>query len=136
MVETVVTHVGMTPQSVHQFGGFRRQGTTPETAEHILQEAIALQQAGAFAIILEHIPDDLAHPITQKLPIPTIGIGTGAHCDGQVLLTADLLSLSSWQPPVAKSYMDLKSYVDLKGAIAQAVQTYSQEVRNHQFSPA
>ena len=126
----VMAHVGMTPQSVHQFGGFRRQGTTPETAEHILQEAIALQQAGAFAIILEHIPDDLAHQITQKLTIPTIGIGAGAHCDGQVLVTADLLGLSNWQPPFAKSYMDLK------GAIAQAVQTYSQEVRNHQFPPA
>lgn len=123
----VMAHVGMTPQSVHQFGGFRQQGQSPEQAERILQEAIALQSAGAFSIVLEHIPDSLADQITQKLTIPTIGIGAGNHCDGQVLVTADLLGLSSWQPPFAKVY------ADLRGAIAQAVQTYSHEVRHHEF---
>jgi len=123
----VMAHVGLTPQSVHQFGGFRKQGKTPEAAERIMQEAIALQQAGAFAIVLEHIPSDLAAEITQKLTIPTIGIGAGPHCDGQVLVTADLLGLSEWQPPFAKSYTNLRE------AIAQAVQTYSQEVREHRF---
>lgn len=123
----VMGHVGLTPQSVHQFGGFRKQGQASESADRILAEAIALEQAGAFAIVLEHIPAELALRISQKLTIPTIGIGAGAHCDGQVLVTADLLGLSSWRPPFAKTY------VDLRGAIAQAVQSYCTEVREHQF---
>jgi 3-methyl-2-oxobutanoate hydroxymethyltransferase len=123
----VLGHVGLTPQSVHQFGGFRKQGTSPESAERILQEAIALEQAGAFAVVLEHIPSQLALQISQKLTIPTIGIGAGPHCDGQVLVTPDLLGLSSWQPPFAKSYVNLRQQV------IQAVQTFSAEVRDRQF---
>ncbi|MBD1909670.1 MULTISPECIES: 3-methyl-2-oxobutanoate hydroxymethyltransferase [unclassified Leptolyngbya] len=123
----VMAHVGLTPQSVHQFGGFRKQGKTAEDAARIMQEAIALEQAGAFSIVLEHIPNELAAEITQKLTIPTIGIGAGPHCDGQVMVTADLLGLSDWQPPFAKSYGNLRE------AIAQAVEAYSQEVRTHQF---
>lgn len=123
----VLGHVGLTPQSVHQFGGYRKQGKSAEAGERILEEAIALEGAGAFAIVLEHIPDELALRISQKLTIPTIGIGAGAYCDGQVLVTADLLGLSTWQPPFAKSY------VNLKESIAQAVQTFSDEVRTHQF---
>jgi 3-methyl-2-oxobutanoate hydroxymethyltransferase len=126
----VMGHVGLTPQSVHQFGGFRKQGVVPEEAERILQEAIALEQAGAFSIVLEHIPDELALQITQKLSIPTIGIGAGPHCDGQVLVTADLLGLSEWQPPFAKSYANLRE------ATSQAVKNFCTDVRDHQFPPS
>lgn len=122
----VMGHIGLTPQSVHQLG-LRQQGKTPEAGEKILQEAIALEQAGVFAIILEHIPAELALQITQKLAIPTIGIGAGKYCDGQVLVTSDLLGLSEQQPPFAKSYVNLRS------AIGQAVQDYSGEVRSWQF---
>jgi 3-methyl-2-oxobutanoate hydroxymethyltransferase len=122
----VMGHVGLTPQSVHRLG-FRKQGTSEAAAEQILAEAIALEQAGAFSIILEHIPSELANRITQKLKIPTIGIGAGRHCDGQVLVTADLLGLSSWQPPFAKAYMNLRE------TMTQAVEQFSADVKNHTF---
>jgi 3-methyl-2-oxobutanoate hydroxymethyltransferase len=120
-------HVGLIPQSVHQLSGYRQQGKSPEEAERILQQAIALEQAGAFAMLLEHIPAELASKITQKLTIPTIGIGAGPHCDGQVLVTADLLGLSAWKPPFAKSYANLRQN------ITQAVQQFCTEVQTHQF---
>ncbi|MBD2312981.1 3-methyl-2-oxobutanoate hydroxymethyltransferase [Desertifilum sp. FACHB-1129] len=119
----VLGHIGLTPQSVHQLG-YRQQGKTESAAVRITQEAIALAEAGAFAIVLEHIPDDLAAQITQKIPIPTIGIGAGPHCDGQVLVTADLLGLSDWQPPFAKVYANLQQ------SITQAVVKFSEEVRD------
>lgn len=119
----VMGHVGLTPQSVHQFGGFRKQGKTEEEAEQILQGALALERAGAFAIVLEHIPADLAKTITQTLGIPTIGIGAGSHCDGQVLVTSDLWGLSDWQPPFAKPLVDLRSQA------IQAVQQFCDQVR-------
>lgn len=122
----VMGHVGLTPQSVHQLG-YRQQGKTADAAERILQEAIALSDAGVFAIVLEHIPNDLALQITQKLRIPTIGIGAGPHCDGQVLVTTDLLGLSERLPPFAKSY------VNLRQVITQAVQEFSGEVRERKF---
>lgn len=124
----VMGHIGLTPQSVHQLG-YRQQGKTVEAGEQILQEAIALEQAGAFAMLLEHIPAELAGRITQKLTIPTIGIGAGAHCDGQVLVTADLLGLSERLPPFAKPYCNLRQ------VITKAVQDYSNEVREKQFPP-
>jgi 3-methyl-2-oxobutanoate hydroxymethyltransferase len=123
----VMGHVGLTPQSVHQLGGYRKQGKDPENADRILEEAIALEQAGAFAVVLEHIPDDLAATISQKLTIPTIGIGAGSDCDGQVLVTADLLGLSDWQPKFARPYANLKQN------IADAVVRFSQEVRDRKF---
>lgn len=122
----VLGHVGLTPQSVRQLG-YRQQGQSPEAGERILQEAIALEQAGAFAIVLEHIPAELALQISQKLSIPTIGIGAGPHCDGQVLVTADLLGLSTRRPPFAKTYLNLRELV------TEAVQNFGQEVRSHQF---
>jgi 3-methyl-2-oxobutanoate hydroxymethyltransferase len=125
----VMGHVGLTPQSVHRLG-YKQQGKTEQEADRILHEAIALSEAGAFAIVLEHIPSPLAAQITAKLPIPTIGIGAGVHCDGQVLVTADLLGLSSKQPPFAPAY------ADLRGEIARAVQSFSADVRQHQFPPA
>ncbi len=125
----VMAHVGLTPQSVHQFGGFRKQGTTAEASDRILQEAIALEQAGAFAIVLEYIPHDLAMTISQKLTIPTIGIGAGPHCDGQVLVTADMLGLSAWSPRFAKAYANLRA------ATTEAVQNFAADVRSRQFPP-
>ncbi|MFE4104682.1 3-methyl-2-oxobutanoate hydroxymethyltransferase [Almyronema epifaneia] len=123
----VMGHVGLTPQSVNQFGGFRQQGKSPAEAERILQEAIAVEQAGAFSLVLEHIPSALAAKISQTLTIPTIGIGAGAHCDGQVLVTADVLGLSDWQPPFAKSYANLRQQA------VSAAQQFCQEVRDRQF---
>ncbi|NEQ32632.1 MAG: 3-methyl-2-oxobutanoate hydroxymethyltransferase [Leptolyngbya sp. SIO4C5] len=123
----VMGHVGLTPQSINQFGGFRQQGKSPEAAERILQEAIAVEQAGAFSLVLEHIPAELAAKISQTLTIPTIGIGAGVHCDGQVLVTADVLGLSDWQPPFAKSYTHLREQA------TAAAQQFCQEVRDRQF---
>jgi 3-methyl-2-oxobutanoate hydroxymethyltransferase len=122
----VLGHVGLTPQSVHLLG-YRQQGKTKEAGERILAEAEALQDAGAFGVVLEHIPADLAGRITQKLAIPTIGIGAGPDCDGQVLVTADLLGLSERKPPFAKSY------VNLRETIGQAVRDFCAEVREGQF---
>ncbi|HIK43270.1 MAG TPA: 3-methyl-2-oxobutanoate hydroxymethyltransferase [Leptolyngbyaceae cyanobacterium M65_K2018_010] len=123
----VMGHVGLTPQSVNQLGGFRQQGQSAAAADRILTEAQALEQAGAFAIVLEHIPAELAGTITKALKIPTIGIGAGIHCDGQVLVTADVLGLSVWQPPFAKVYAQLRQQ-----AIA-AAQQFCGEVRAGQF---
>ncbi|WP_138501624.1 3-methyl-2-oxobutanoate hydroxymethyltransferase [Nostoc sp. PA-18-2419] len=122
----VMGHVGLTPQSLHQLG-LRQQGKTHETSERILNEAIALEQAGAFAMVLEHIPTDLAMQITQKLTIPTIGIGAGLHCDGQVLVTSDVLGLAEKNPPFAKVYTNLRQ------TITKAVQDYALEVRERKF---
>jgi 3-methyl-2-oxobutanoate hydroxymethyltransferase len=122
----VMGHVGLTPQSIHHTG-LRQQGKSEEAGERILQEAIALEQAGAFSIVLEHIPAELALHITQKISIPTIGIGAGAHCDGQVLVTSDVLALSEKQPPFAKVYTNLRE------TITKAVQDYGTEVRERKF---
>ncbi|PPJ63965.1 3-methyl-2-oxobutanoate hydroxymethyltransferase [Cuspidothrix issatschenkoi] len=122
----VMGHVGLTPQSIHQLG-LRQQGKTQAQGERILHEAIALEQAGVFAIVLEHIPTKLALQITQKLRIPTIGIGAGSDCDGQVLVTSDILGLSEKQPPFAKIYTNLRE------TITNAVQDYAIEVREGKF---
>lgn len=122
----VMGHVGLTPQSVHTLG-YRQQGKNATDAERVMNEAIALEQAGAFAVVLEHIPAGLAQTITEKLSIPTIGIGAGNSCDGQVLVTADLLGLSEKSPPFAKQYLNLS------GLITDAIQTYSEDVRQRHF---
>ena len=122
----VMGHVGLTPQSFRVLG-YKQQGKTAEEANLIIDSAIALQQAGAFSIILEHIPSELASTITSKLDIPTIGIGAGNQCDGQVLVTADFLGLSERQPPFAKSY------VNLNQAITNAVKEFKREVQDKQF---
>ncbi|MDJ0690703.1 MAG: 3-methyl-2-oxobutanoate hydroxymethyltransferase [Xenococcaceae cyanobacterium MO_188.B32] len=122
----VMGHVGLTPQSVHRLG-YKQQGKTVYEANRILAEAIALAEAGAFALVLEHIPQELAATITAKVPIPTIGIGAGVHCDGQVLVTADLLGLSVKQPPFAKSY------VNLREIITNAVDKFAREVKENKF---
>ncbi|MFM8295647.1 MAG: 3-methyl-2-oxobutanoate hydroxymethyltransferase, partial [Microcystaceae cyanobacterium] len=122
----VMGHVGLTPQSVHQLG-YRQQGKDPQTAERIRQEAIALEEAGVFAVVLEHIPQPLAAQITQQLTIPTIGIGAGPDCDGQVLVTADLLGLSEKIPPFARPYAHLRQ------VIGQAIQEFSEDVKHRRF---
>ena len=122
----VMGHVGLTPQSFRILG-YKQQGQTQAEAEMIIDQAIALAQAGAFGIVLEHIPSDLAAIITDKIAIPTIGIGAGNKCDGQVLVTADLLGLSARQPPFAKSY------VNLRQIIADAVEDFTQEVQQQKF---
>ena len=119
----VMGHIGLTPQSVHQLG-YRQQGQTETDRERLLISAVDLEKAGAFSIVLEHIPADLATSISQKISIPTIGIGAGKGCDGQVLVTADLLGLTLRQPPFAKAY------VDLQAIITQAVQDYSNDVKS------
>jgi 3-methyl-2-oxobutanoate hydroxymethyltransferase len=123
----VMGHVGLTPQSVNQLGGFRKQGKTAEEGDRILAEAKALEQAGAFCVVLEHIPAELARNITKALSIPTIGIGAGVHCDGQVLVTADVLGLSAWQPPFAKVYANLRQQA------IEAAQQFCEEVRSGQY---
>ncbi len=124
----VMGHVGLTPQSVNQLG-YRQQGRSPAEGDRILAEALALEAAGAFSIVLEHVPSELAAQITQQLSIPTIGIGAGGQCDGQVLVTADLLGLSDSTPPFVKVYADLSAQV------VAAAEAFCTEVRSRQFSP-
>ena len=122
----VMAHVGLTPQSV-KILGYRQQGQTPEQQEKILHQAIALEKAGAFAIVLEHMSEELASIITKTLTIPTIGIGAGKECDGQVLVTADLLGLSGDIPPFAKTYCNLQE------TILDAVNHFADDVQSGHF---
>ena len=124
----VMGHIGLTPQSVHEFGGFKVQGKTPEAASRLLEDARALEDAGVFAIVLETIPAQLAALITRKLAIPTIGIGAGIGCDGQVQVINDILgSFADFVPRHAKQY------VKLTDVIAKAVSEYREEVENGSF---
>jgi 3-methyl-2-oxobutanoate hydroxymethyltransferase len=126
----VMGHVGLTPQAVHRMGGHRVQGRTEASARRVLEDARAVQEAGAFAIVLEGMPEDLARQVTAELEIPTIGIGAGVHCDGQVLVMHDMLGLSDWTPSFAKSYANL-------GAVAaQAARQYADEVTHRKFPDA
>jgi len=118
----VMGHVGLTPQSVHRIG-YRVQGNTPDAAAEILAQSKALVEAGIFGLLLENIPAELAAKITDLIPVPTIGIGAGNGCDGQILVTHDVLGLSDWQPPFARKYADLQS------TITDAVKHYCQDVR-------
>ena len=124
----VMGHIGLTPQSVHQMGGFRVQGKVEEQKQKIMADAVAVEEAGAFSVVLECIPTELAQEITEQLSIPTIGIGAGVHCDGQVLVIHDLLGLlGDFRPKF------VKSYVDLRTVISQAVEEYMNEVRKGAF---
>jgi 3-methyl-2-oxobutanoate hydroxymethyltransferase len=119
----VMGHIGLTPQSVHQLG-YRQQGQTEKDRDRLIHSALELERVGAFSMVLEHIPADLAKLISAKISIPTIGIGAGGDCDGQILVTADLLGLTQHQPPFAKVYVDLRTI------IIQAVQDYSTDVKS------
>jgi 3-methyl-2-oxobutanoate hydroxymethyltransferase len=107
----VMGHVGLTPQSIGTIGAFRVQGRTAETARGLIADAEAVASAGAFAIVLELVPDELAAEITRRSPVPTIGIGAGPHCSGQVQVVGDLLGLSDWQPRHARRYADLRTTI-------------------------
>jgi 3-methyl-2-oxobutanoate hydroxymethyltransferase len=124
----VVGHIGLTPQSVNQLSGFKVQGKTPEAAERLMEDAVALQQAGAFCIVLELIPAPLAKLISQRLRVPTIGIGAGAGCDGQVQVWHDILALySAFVPKHAKQYAQVGE------VIREAIGRYASEVRSGEF---
>lgn len=127
----VVGHVGLTPQSVHTMGGFKVQGRGDEAAQRVLQDAIAVEEAGAFCIVLEGLPAGLAARITDTLSIPTIGIGAGAACDGQVLVANDLLGMDLGFKP-----RFVKRYARLQDTIIDAVQRYADEVRTGAFPDA
>ena len=107
----VMGHLGLMPQSVRQLGGFKRQANTKEAAAILLQDAEALEYAGACAVVLECIPNDLAREVTGRLRIPTIGIGSGPDCDGQVLVSYDLLGLTAKTPPFVRKYAQLDAVV-------------------------
>ena len=123
----VMGHIGLTPQSINQLGGYKVQGRTPETALKLLKDAQALEEAGAFAVVLETVPSQLATLITQKLSIPTIGIGAGIGCDGQVQVIHDILGLSDRVPKHAKQYAKLTDI------ISNAVAEYYNEVKAGTF---
>ena len=103
----VMAHVGLTPQAIHRMGGHRVQGRTEEGAQKVIEDAHAVQEAGAFAVVLEGVPAELARAVTAELQIPTIGIGAGVDCDGQVLVMHDLLGLNDWTPSFVKQYANL-----------------------------
>jgi len=124
----VMGHIGLTPQSIHQFGGFKVQGRTPEAATRLVKDAQALEEAGAFSIVLETVPAPLATLITQKVGIPTIGIGAGIGCDGQVQVINDILgSFTDFVPKHAKQYTKLTDI------IRAAVTEYNNEVKAGSF---
>jgi len=127
----VMAHIGLTPQSVRALGGFRVQGKDTHSAEQLLRDAQAVQDAGAFAVVLELIGAQLAEMITNRLEIPTIGIGAGPHCDGQVQVIQDILGLyPSFGPRHSKKYADLGALMQ------QAIGQYVEEVKSHQFPTA
>ncbi|GIU99334.1 MAG: 3-methyl-2-oxobutanoate hydroxymethyltransferase [Actinomycetota bacterium] len=123
----VMGHVGLTPQSVHALGGYRVQGRGEEAARRVLDQALAIEKAGAFSIVLEAIPAELAREVTARVQVPTIGIGAGPHCDGQVLVLTDLLGLSERVPKLAKVYADLRR------VIGEAVRAFADEVASGAF---
>ena len=123
----VMGHLGLTPQSVHRLGGFKVQGRTDETAEFLLKEARALEQSGVFSIVLEAIPWQVAKKITESINIPTIGIGAGPYCSGQVLVTYDMLGFFEFNAKF------VKRYINLKENISNAVKQYKEEVKDGKF---
>jgi len=124
----VMGHVGLTPQSVHQFGGYRVQGRGDDGRRRVEADARAVEAAGAFAVVLECVPRELAREITAALSIPTIGIGAGAGCDGQVLVLHDMLGLAGGTPP-----RFVRRYVDLGEIVGKAARMYLEDVREQKF---
>jgi 3-methyl-2-oxobutanoate hydroxymethyltransferase len=124
----VMGHIGLTPQAIRRFGGYRVQGKTDAGKEAIVQDAVALEEAGCFAVVLEGIPWTLAKQITERIQIPTIGIGAGPHCDGQVLVSYDMLGLYPGYIPKF-----VRKYADLRSLILKAVSHYVEDVRSGDF---
>jgi 3-methyl-2-oxobutanoate hydroxymethyltransferase len=124
----VMGHIGLTPQSVHRFGGYKIQGKNKDRREMIVKDAVDVQEAGAFAVVLEGMPAELAMDITERLTIPTIGIGAGVHCDGQVLVVHDMLGLfDDFKPKFVKRYAEIKE------VMTGAVKNFITEVREERF---
>lgn len=124
----VMGHLGLTPQSVHQMGGYRVQARSEEAADRLLEDALSLEKSGAFALVLEGVPGEVASRVTAALHAPTIGIGAGPGCDGQVLVIHDLLGLSFGTPPKF-----VKPYADLRGEIDRAARAFAAEVESGVF---
>ncbi|MCS7011829.1 MAG: 3-methyl-2-oxobutanoate hydroxymethyltransferase [Anaerolineales bacterium] len=127
----VMGHLGLTPQAVHQLGGFRPQGKSAAAARRLLEDALLLEEAGCFSLVLESVPAPLAEYISRRLQIPVIGIGAGAGCDGQVLVTHDMLGLFDRFTP-----RFVKRYADLRASMEQAFASYIEEVRKRAFPAA
>jgi 3-methyl-2-oxobutanoate hydroxymethyltransferase len=123
----VMGHVGLRPQAVHLEGGFRAKGREAEERRRVLEEARATAEAGAFAIVVEGVAEGLAREITAAVEVPTIGIGASAGCDGQILVTDDMLGLFDWTPKF------VRRYADLRGEISKAVGAYADDVRARRF---
>jgi 3-methyl-2-oxobutanoate hydroxymethyltransferase len=124
----VMGHVGLTPQSIHALGGFRVQGKTLDAAREIVDDAVALAEAGCFAVVLECVPDAVARLVTDAIPVPTIGIGAGRHCDGQVLVYHDLLGLQDYLRPKF-----VRRYANLHADAVAAVERFAEDVRVGNF---
>lgn len=124
----VMGHLGLTPQSIHQMGGYKVQGKDPKEAEKIMSDAFLIQEAGAFGLLLEGIPAALAKKITKSLSIPTIGIGAGVECDGQVLVLYDLLGLFDQFLPKF-----VRQYADLKGQAGEAIRRFKADVESGKY---
>jgi 3-methyl-2-oxobutanoate hydroxymethyltransferase len=122
---SVMGHIGLTPQSINQLGAYRVQGKTPKAAQQLIDDAKALEDAGAFAVVLEVVPREIARLITESISIPTIGIGAGVHCDIQVLVLHDMLGLS-----FGKQARFVRPYANLREVITDAVSRYAEDVRN------
>ena len=127
----VMGHVGLTPQSLHRFGGYKVQGKEKKAGERIVRDALAAEEAGAFAIVVEGVPADLAREITERLTIPTIGIGAGVECDGQVLVWPDVLGLTGGHVPKF-----VKQYAELGTEIVKAIERYVADVQSGRFPEA
>jgi 3-methyl-2-oxobutanoate hydroxymethyltransferase len=126
----VMGHLGLQPQSVHQLGGYTRRAEAPHEADALVEDAVALEQAGAFAIVLEAIPGSVARTVTRRVAVPTIGIGSGADCDGQVLVSYDMLGL--FEGPIPSF---VKQYANLAATVTAATRAYVDDVRTGVYPP-
>lgn len=124
----VMGHIGLTPQSIHQFGSYRARGKNENEAEKIINDAKCLEQAGAFAVVIEKVPAELAKRITESISIPTIGIGAGVHCDGQILVTQDMLGINENFHP-----RFVRKYANLADTICKSVTQYVEDVKESNF---
>jgi 3-methyl-2-oxobutanoate hydroxymethyltransferase len=124
----VMGHLGLTPQSIHKFGSYRARGTSPEEADHIFEDAKVLEQAGAFAIVLEKVPHELGKRISEALTIPTLGIGAGPFCDGQILVYTDMLGITTDFSP-----RFVRRYAHLREIMTESISHYLEDVKNNQF---